>query len=441
MMRQAAGLQLYIHEPDRRAAFPREAILPLALYAALASVLDGLFAVPAEPAALLAGAAALCVCVLLPARFARPVRLALCAGALLSLLLIPLAGAGAALLVNRLYAASEAVNAYAYTYFSVPAVDEAAAIRAALLAAAVLGGALSSAAQRVRAVPFALFAAVAALSAYFGVTAAPLRALALFAVLTLLLARSGTNAGNMAALLAGLAAVSLAVFLIAPRPNAAVEAYSEYLRDELGRSAQSLMQSAAPQREADRAHQESRQSEIAASEDAAQQAPRQDFERLTEAERELSLPQRFDWLRTTLLLLAMIAVLTVPFLPFLLIVRVKRRTDARRDAFSTADNAAAIRAMFQHTVDWLRAAGLRTENRPYAQCAPAVAELTSGAYGERYAAAAAIWREAAYSEHAMTDEQRAAVRELLDATAATLYEKADRRTRFRMKYVDCLCGS
>ena len=71
----------------------------------------------------------------------------------------------------------------------------------------------------------------------------------------------------------------------------------------------------------------------------------------------------------------------------------------------------------------------------------AVEALTSPEYAARYAEAARIWQEAAYSDHALTDAQRQAVRELLDATAETLYEKADRRTRFRMKYVECLCGS
>ena len=140
-------------------------------------------------------------------------------------------------------------------------------------------------------------------------------------------------------------------------------------------------------------------------------------------------------------LLLAVAVLVVPFLPFLALNRAKRRASQRRAAFSDSDNAAAIRAMFLHTVDWLRAGGLKTENRPFSRCSEAVAAITSPEFAAKYTEAAIIWREAAYSNHAMTDEQREKVRALLDEAAETLYEKADRPTRLRMKYVDCLCGS
>ena len=231
--------------------------------------------------------------------------------------------------------------------------------------------------------------------------------------------------------------VALAVFLLAPRPSAAVEAYSEHLRDELGAAVSSVAQPVSPP-EAENApvRQESRQHEEQA---APGEAGGLEFEKRTETEKEISLPHRIDYLRIALLLLAVAALLIVPFLPFLLLNRAKRIAGERRAAFGDADNAAAIRAMFAHTMRWLRACGLRTENRPFAQCEEAVRQMTSDEYAARYAEGVAIWQEAAYSDHAMSETQRAVIRALLERTETTLYGKADRRTKLRLKFKDCLC--
>lgn len=433
-MRSVAFLRVYTVEREYGAAEVLRAVLPpLALFAALSLVFASILNVPLHAPALLMGVAVLALAALMPPKWSRVLLLATLAIPLGAVVLSSTRG-GAAALANRLYDASEAVNAYAYERF-----ESAGEARAALPWLALLGGALCAFAARRRIGAVALFLGVAFLEGYFGVTPPAWQNLLLFAALALPLVSGGREAGSAAALLAGAAAVTLAVCLLVPRPIAAVEAYSEHLRDELGAAAMALTQSAPPESETNRVRQESRQHAEAAYEDGTGTA--REFERRTENERELSLPHRVDWLRIALLLLAVVALLIVPFLPFLLFSRAQRRAEERRAAFAAADNAAAIRAMFAHTMDWLRAGGLQTENRPFAACKEAVEKLTSASFAAQYAEAASIWQEAAYSRHAMTDAQRKSVRALLDAAAETLYEKADRRTRFRMKYIDCLCGS
>ncbi|MBQ9459032.1 MAG: hypothetical protein IJU66_03780 [Oscillospiraceae bacterium] len=433
-MQSTAALQIHTAKRGRSAV---SALLPaLALFAALSLALLALIGAPADPSALLCGAAVVCLCALLPKWPAYAAGTA-AAGAALALILIPGVRAGALTLVNRLYESSEAVNAYAYRHFAATG-----SAGAALPAVGVLLGALCVLTSRRRGALWALFAGVAFLEAYFGVTPGTGRNLFLFAVLALLLVFDGQNVKSAGALLAAIATVSLAVRLLVPAPIASVEAYSEHLRDELGRAAAELTQRVQRQEEeANRAHQESRQHEESAQTDVTREGARQIFERQTEREREVSPPRRVDWLRAAALLLAAVVLLIAPFLPFLLLNRVKNRTAERRAAFADEDNAAAIRAMFAHTMDWLRASGLQTENRPYASCAEAVKAITSAEYAAQYAEAALIWQEAAYSCHAMTGAQRQTVRALLDKTAETLYEKANRRTRLRMRYIDCLCGS
>lgn len=440
-MGKQAGLQLHILRRDNRATAVLSAILPqLCLYAALAAVLCPLFGVTGEWYVLLPGAVLTCVLLLLPKGWAWAVRGAAVMGAILTLVLLPAARAGMLALANRLFAASEAVNAYAYFRFSAAESESPASIRAALSAAFVLLGAVSSMGGH-RLCAVLLFFGAASLEAYFGVTPGAWRNLLLFGVLVLLFAKVGGDVKNGGVLLAGVALVAMIAFLLFPRPIAAVEARSEQLRDTFGSPVMRMAQpNARLEPEANLTHQESRQHEELTQQDDSWEGTWREFVRETETEQEISLPHRTDYLRIILLLLLIVALLLVPFLPFLLVVRARRRAEEKQAEFGVPDNAAAIRVMFFHIMDWLREGGLKTDNRPFSAYERAVEELLGRRYAERFREAVLLWQEAAYSAHVMTEEQRFFVRELLDNTALTLYERANRRTRLRMKYVACLCG-
>lgn len=436
-MQDAVALQFHTHALRHSGAW--RPVPPLLLYAALCLVLGELFAAPLFLPALLLGASVLTAAMLIPARGAR----ALCLGAAgLSVLAfaLPLVRAGGMLLINRLYAASEAVNAYAYRYLAVSAADETAAVCAALTALAAPLGALCAAAAKRRGWTLALFLSVTVLEGYFGVTPHAWKNLALFAALALLLVRGMSDAGRTAPVAALAAVILLSVLLLAPRPNAAVESYSEHLRDELEIVLSGPQPGVLPpETESNRTRRESRRHEETAQTDRNPEQPGQGFAHLTQREQQISLPHRADLLRIALLLLAVIALLVVPFFPFLLLNRAKRRAAETNAALHAADNAAAIRAMFAHLMDWLCRCGLQTENRPFVQCAEAVGALLPEGYAARYADAASIWQEAAYSDHSMTDAQRQTVDLLLHDTEAILYARAGRWMRFRLKYIDCLC--
>ena len=433
-MTHPAGIQFHIDAKRDRRVLPFA--VPLVLYAALLLVLSELFDAPFFIPAYLPGAAAIIVCALWKKRAGFLVFAGV--GALLFLLLI--LRSGLMLLINRLYAVSEAVNAYAYDYFEVSTEDETAAIRVALAALCLLLGALCAAAAKYRWTTLILFIAVAALETVFGVTPALWKNILLFAAMALILVWDFPNHRHTVFLFAGAAVLALLVMLIAPRPNTSVERYSEHLRNLIEPVPPSAPQSTPlPEAERNLTHRESRQHEEDAQVDPAAQRPQQSFRRETELEQEISLPHRVDWLRIALLLLAVIALLIAPFLPFLLMNRARKRTEATRASFDDPDNAAAIRAMFSHLMTWLRRCGMETENRPFGLCESAVRTVLPEEYAARYAAAASIWQEAAYSGHSMTEEQRETVRLLLRDTAKLLYDRSDAQKRFRLKYIDCLC--
>ena len=439
-MDKRSALKLYTVEDRPKPVRLALAVLPpLALYIALLLVFGELFGMPFDALALLPGAALVAVCAVMPKRFAPLPALAAALFACLALVLIPGARAGATALINRLYARSEAVNAYAYVYFT-QASEDAAAVRAAMLAFCLFCGAVSALSGQSRALAVTVLAAAALFEAYFGVTPMLWKNLALFACLAVLLLRGGVGVGGRAVFVLALAAMLTLVLLFAPRPNAAVEAYSEEIRDALGRAAMQVMENTPPPAEANNlTHRESRLHEEEANTDAAQTQNQREFEHKTENEQEISIPHRTNWLRIILLMLAVIALLVIPFAPFLLLNRARRRSAETRAAFEDNDNAAAIRAMFRHTVNWLCACGMKQENRPYARCAQDTQALISKEYAARYAQAAQIWEEAAYSDHVLDDAQRQTVKELMEETERTLYASSDRKTKLRLKYVACLC--
>ena len=409
------------------------ALQPLLLYFALAAVFLSLFGLKPWWPALLAGALLPAACAALPGRAGT----VLCLGALAASALTAALSArgGLAALANGLFAESEAVNAYAYDYFPVTGDP-----RPALICIAAFGGAVGGLAPRSRLCASALFFVFAFSQAYFGLTPPLWQSLLLLAALALALTR-GASAAQRGAVLAAVGALTLLVLLLAPRPNAAVEAYSESLRDRMGVAASERRSDAQQTREeAMRVHQESRQHGEGADTAEGPAQSRIGYARETETEREISPPRRTDYLRIALLLLAAVALLVVPFLPFLLLSRARRRAEARRCAFADSDNAAAIRAMFACTMDWLRICGLRTDNAPFSRCTSAVRALSSEACAARYDAAVAVWQEASYSDHPMNRAQRDAVRSLMEELQAQLYAKADRRTRLRLRLLEGYTG-
>ena len=424
----------------------RDAVLMLACYAAVLTAGAACIGVPLSPAAAAAGASVCAVCCLLPlhpvwGKRLSPQALA-CVFAVLSAVLIallPSAREGAKMMTDSLYTRSEALNAYAYMHPE-PA-GEGASVLPAQILCACFAGTLPAICCKRRSAAVAVLIAAAAFEAYFGVTAGVYRDLLLYAALFAMAARGdgGRPAGPVP--LAAFTALAVAVFAAAPASFGGVEMRSEEMRDWLGIAAMRYADpSAMPERELNYTRQESRLSE-AAGEASDRDGSARGFEKETVEEKEISIPHRTDLLKAAAMAVLSLLTIVVPFVPFLLLSRRKRITAERREAFGCADNAAAVRAMFAHTVDWLRGAGLDTGNRQFSEYVSGAGELIPGRYSELYADAVSVWQEAAYSGHEISAEKRAKVKELLDLTAAELYEKAGRRTRFRMKYIYCLCGS
>lgn len=341
-------------------------------------------------------------------------------------------------LCNLLFAASEAVNAYAYEYFTVaadaspvPALVLLAAALACLLLSALVGGS--------RVVPLVTALVLAGGEIWLGLTPPAAVNVLLFALLALLALPMETMRGRLV-LLPAIAAIFLSVQLLAPGVRVGLEETSEHVRDRLD-PVEQLVSGAdhTPQQEPPQtAREENRLDTETAGEASGDTQNTQDYQHIYEQEQEISPPKRTDYLKVAVLTLLILALLTLPFLPFVLFDARRRRALERRAAFDSPDCGKAIRALFLHLTAYLDSCGKGGGNQPFAQWDGTLTHTLSPEYAARFRQAAALFEEAAYSTHTMGEEQRAELQSLLNETEQLLYDGADRKTKLRLKYLECL---
>ena len=347
------------------------------------------------------------------------------------LLLLPSARQGAQALLNRLFAASEAVNAYAYARFPVPA-DAPVGLAFCLIILLLLSLAVLALLSGSLSFWLFLLAGCALFQCYFGLSFPAWINVPLFLSFPGLLLWQSENRRQLFCLLALAAAAVLAVCLAFPGVHSATEAASEAVRDRLSRLVSSFSGafSELPPGQNETRHVHT-QTLLPGDQEAA---PSRQYRLVTLSERQISMPHWVDYLRILLLPLLSAALLILPFLPFFLLNQRRRKALLARQAFASADVSQAIAAIFQHTVFWLDATGHGEGNLPYARWS---VHLSDG-YALRFARCAKLFEEAVYSGHPMTEAQRRQVLSLLEETERVLKSGAGWKQRLRLKYRECL---
>ena len=357
--------------------------------------------------------------------------------ALALLWLIPEARRGAQALCNRLFAASEAVNAYVYDRFAVPE-GQSVTLAAALTAGLGLSLAAALALSRSRLAPLCALTALALGQAYFGLALPGWLQAALFALAMLSLAARPLSRWSLLRLGGAVLAVSLAVLILLPGVDGPTEDASERARDFLSRAAAQLTGGAQelPEGETETRHVHTRS--LVTGEGEAEAG--REFRLVTVEEEQISMPHWVDWLRIALLLLLTVALVILPFLPFALLNARRRKTQAAREAFASEDVGEAVRAVFSEVIAWLEATGHSAGNRPYREWAENLPPCMPEGYGARFRRCALAFEEAVYSDHPLEEEKRGEALELLEETGEALWAQADRRQKLRLRYWDALWG-
>ena len=351
--------------------------------------------------------------------------------ALLTLLLFPPACQGMKALLNRLYDASEAANAYVYDRFPVSADQPVwpALFLLILMALSLLGMTVLSGS---RLLALCLLGSCALFQVYFGLAFPGWFNLLLFTLSAVWMLRRPWEKRTLLSLLIGIGAVSLAVILIWPGVHAATEAASEAARDRLSQAAQFLTGakqelSASPME----AH-HARTASLVLGHQEAQ--PDREYQWTTVAEEQISKPRWVSLLRTALLLLLTVALVILPFFPFWLLNRRRKKAQDARKIFQSENISEAIAAIFQRVISLLEATGNGAGNLPYAQWSAEIAPD----YANHFTQCEKLFEEAVYSAHEMREAQRQQALDLLAETERALLTQADWKQRLRLKYKEGL---
>lgn len=291
---------------------------------------------------------------------------------------------GFRILANRFSAQSEAAQSYEYTYFAAKGTlpTEILAFLSIFLGAlCVLGGNWMN---------LGLTICIGIAVAYFGIAPKPLW-------LALLLIAAASNAlpkqGRWVPALILAVLIVMMTFgmqALAPQPNAAISAADEALRDRLAENTLFYDQQPIPV--------EVPEPELVPPPPEQAQQPNHGVQK-----------------KTTRFLFVLLSALTVLllFLPAILRDRAEKKRTKNRAAMHDVDNGAAIRAMYLYARKW-RA----LEKAPE----PVAPEIE------------ALWLEAAYSTHQMTEEQREIMCRFVSESAERIWSKADRSMRFAIRY-------
>lgn len=336
-------------------------------------------------------------------------------------------------LCNVLFDASEAVNAYIYDHF--PVANDITPVPALILILLfVLSLYLLAVVRASRVLALILVIVLASAQAYFGVPL-PLWANVLaFALLGTVFLRSFHDLLPYGATILLLA---LTVSLAIPGIHIPTETASEAVRDRLsviGMQMEENMTPLAPGTQ--KTQHENRLDKNSLAEDPDSVQNDRDYHYAQEQEQEISRPRRINWLKIIVILFLIVALLLGPFLPFLLLDSRRKKALERRKKFDSANDSEAICAIFLHVIAYLDSCGKGLGNIPFTSWTKLL--QLPAEYRTQYEHAVMLWQEAAYSEHRMTSEQREKMRQFLSETEHILYDDADRKTRFRLKYLECL---
>ena len=121
--------------------------------------------------------------------------------------------------------------------------------------------------------------------------------------------------------------------------------------------------------------------------------------------------------------IAVLIVIAIAAAAYLLWKRLNKRRMALRAGIDSSDPREAVTAMFPYSVRWLRAGGVDVGASIFGELTPVVASEFTQDYADRYRDMYLLWREAAYSDHAVEEASRADMESFLKDTTAMVKEK------------------
>ena len=348
----------------------------------------------------------------------------------LCLWILPSARQGLKVLCNRVFAASEADNSYVYLYFPT---EEKATDTLALILLLVIAFLLCLLIAVSKRLYPALLAAIAAagIQVYFGLSLPAWANVLLFGALALKTILSGLDKKKALFFAAGICLVSALVFVIAPGVHEKLEQASEQVRDALGELSGEA--SGFSPSEADRLMMTRHVNLRSLVEGTSESASAQTYQIEIQDEEQISQPEWIRYVRTGILLLLVVLLLSLPFLPFLLFGKRRRYLMEKRDQFDSEHLEESVKALFFYTTTWLQTAGYGDSQTLFVRWPDSWSGQLPESYRIRFLQGVVTFEEAVYSEHALQEASRTQMSELLKETEELVISRADWKQKLRLR--------
>ena len=143
-------------------------------------------------------------------------------------------------------------------------------------------------------------------------------------------------------------------------------------------------------------------------------------------------------IKIVMLIVVIVLALLFLFIPAVARDRLQKRNDRLREGMDSEDNRVAVCAAFRYAVSWLKAAGVDFENLPYGSVSDRVQETVSVERAEAFSSMIALWQEAQFSDHAVSDDARATLSRFQEDTAQEIWSSKNRREQLRLRWKHAL---
>ena len=123
---------------------------------------------------------------------------------------------------------------------------------------------------------------------------------------------------------------------------------------------------------------------------------------------------------------------------YLLVKRFRKRRAAVRLGINSTDPREAVTAMFPYSVRWLKASGIESREAPFSEMTDDIRRVYETVYAGKFNEMYQLWREAAYSDHDISEADRLAMDRFTKETVAMVSGKWNTMQRLSMIYKHAL---
>ena len=134
--------------------------------------------------------------------------------------------------------------------------------------------------------------------------------------------------------------------------------------------------------------------------------------------------------------IAVAIALAIAAVVYLISRRLKKKQAIVRAGINSKDPKTAVTAIFPYSIRWLRACGIETgknTEEPFSAMIPAVSREFTSDYGKRFGSMYELWKEAAYSDHAVSDQSLRDMKVFMEDTIKFSKNKCTFKDKLKIK--------